>query len=58
MRTIALLAFVLFLGQAAAELWPLPEDWRNVPVIEPVEIELEPEPVERPYEPTGKRWMG
>ena len=57
MRIIAILAFALFLGQAVAELWPLPEDWLRKP--EPVEVEpveLKPEPV-RPYVPTGTNWM-
>lgn len=44
MRIWLILAFVLFLGQAVAELWPLPEDWRDVPVEVPVEIEPKPQP--------------
>lgn len=59
MRLIALLAFALFIGQTVAELWPLPEDWRNVPVeVEPVELEPKPEPVERVPQRSGTRWMG
>ncbi len=67
MRTLMLLAFVLFIGFAAAELLPLPEDWwpkstpsaapvKPVPVqVEPDEPEVKPE---RPYESTRRNWMG
>ncbi len=60
MKFAMLLAFMLFLGQAAAELFPLPEDWlsKPVPVEVPVEPEVKPEPVDRPYVPMTRRWQG
>ena len=58
MRIIAILAFALFLGQAVAELWPLPES-KPVPVeVIPVEPQLKPEPVKRVPQCSGTRWMG
>lgn len=51
MRAAMILALALFIGQAVAELWPLP---KPVPAVVPEKTEVKPE---RPYEPSGTRWM-
>lgn len=47
-----ILAFVLFIGQAVAELWPMP---KPVPAVVPVETEVKPRPSRD--EPSGRKWM-
>lgn len=57
MRALILLAFILFLGLAACELWPTLWEPKAVPAeVVPDEPEVKPEP--RPHVPMTRRWQG